>query len=148
MKPWILMLLLSACQPPEASTCTSVCGFRLLGQGINDSCSDFQAAEGRALAAFRPWVSENPADPRTACERLRGWSTSRVTTDAGSWVSWGREVAGLTFCLGRIYVLDQRDWRDTALSHEILHLLDCPRENVDHTGWDTWRWAAIEEANR
>lgn len=149
-----LALLLASCcstRPPPIG-CVTVCGLRL--RDVAD-CAALQAAEDRALEAFRPHVAN-------ACERFEGFAINRVNAPDGYWVDrWGRDVAGLTHCGGMVEVVNMDDdWRATSLAHELIHVLDCPARNGTHAGWEAmpdgglrpdgngWQYGAIDAANR
>jgi len=135
------LVLLLACNPPTPSvTCIGRCGLRLTGE-MWGTCEDFTRAELRAVDAMRSHLP-------TACARLDGWRVVAVATDGGGWVDqWGRTVAGLTYCQARTIAVERRPWWETALTHELIHALDCPGENPGHGGWDVWQWGAVEAAS-
>ena len=77
------------------------------------------------------------------CAELQYWTLFIHHPDAGQWIYAGQEVAGLCACdVHQIQVSE--DW--AALTHEMLHLHDCPVQNANHLGWDVNGYQAAIEA--
>ncbi len=134
---WAACIALTACEPArDVPSCQSVCGLRFDG----DDCSGFGRAAQRALEVFSTQVPD-------ACARLQAWVVYRVDTDDGSWTDfWGRQVAGVTWCGTRSIEIGSERWTENAFAHEVMHALECPEQNLDHTRWADWQWETIEKA--
>jgi len=133
-------------QVDAPGVCETSCGL-ILQHGTDmgsPACDAFQEAETRALRVILPHAPN-------ACQKWHGVSVILVETPDGYWVDqWGRTVGGVAWCQYRaLQVADEgNNWKATALTHELIHMTECPWENVGHQGWNVWQYKAINEADR
>jgi hypothetical protein len=125
---------------PWPLLCISRCGARLYAQpGVyQGTCEDFDAAEARVVGSF---VHFEP----NACDRLFGVLVAVQPT--ASWQIDTRHVAGVTRCNRRGIQIGSVPWTKGAYAHEVVHLLQCPAEDIEHSSWSPGIWAAIDAAN-
>lgn len=128
-----LAMLLDGCgKSPPTPNFVSPCGVRVFG---TSDAEGFAFAEVRALSAFRN------IEPRL-CQRLHNWTISILPPGSLG----DRAGQTLTDLLGIQLVSD--DWRRSAYSHELRHMIDYPRIDYAHASWGDEDWAAIAEANQ
>lgn len=138
MRAWsalalLMVFLLSACVAP---LCVTRCGLTVNELPKDWSCDDVQGREEAALWAFKA-----TKDPRlTTCNLTR---FHLMTVDAGSWWSFGKMVAGLTYCDNGAIVIGNRPPFESALPHELAHALqNCeplpPYNDTEgfHSNWE------------
>lgn len=102
-------------------------------------CQGLPEAESEALAAFADIYPK-------LCERVGGLTLYVWATSDGTWVdSYGRKVAGLTWCDLSAIELGNDDWTQNAYWHEMAHVAQCPTQDNSHSTWaDLGIWAKIE----
>lgn len=148
MKLVLAAVLLSGCgfiiadpQLPEPS-CVTVCGQKFFGE---HSCAEYQDAEDRALTYLGPLFE----DGSFVCRKLKDFKVS--ATKPEPWVDkWGRNVGGLSGCdvnpgqNGWATVLT--DLHELSYFHEVMHHMQCPKEETCRGNWPQEYFDAVKLA--
>jgi hypothetical protein len=134
---WALLLgALSSCLPFRVPSCRTGCG---MGAYVDEkACQELSEAEAEGVEAFA-YLDEG------LCDRLSEWTLYTVTHET-SWVdSWGRTVAGLTYCDLQAVEVAGTNWTRNAYWHELAHLAQCPTEDGAHRTWEGLEiWSHLE----
>lgn len=155
MKAWKRLALLMGCllsvsiaaSCAPAPLCITKCGLVADVLPVGWSCADLQGRESAALWAYR-----STKDPRLTICNLTRYHLAVV--DAGYWWSFGRNVAGMTYCENGSIVIGSQPPAGSALVHEMGHALqgcaplgpDNPKDHY-HSNWDRdGIYAAIDKA--
>lgn len=102
-------------------------------------CQGLPEAENEALTAFSDIYPQ-------LCERIGKLTLYIWATSDGTWVdSYGRKVAGLTWCDLSTVELGTDNVSTGAYFHEMAHVAQCPAQDNSHSTWaDLGIWAKIE----
>lgn len=102
-------------------------------------CESLTEAEEDAVEAFSDIY---PA----LCERIGGLTLYVWATSDGTWVdSYGRKVAGLTWCDLSTIELGTDDVSTGAYFHEMAHVAQCPEQDGSHSTWEALGlWVKID----
>lgn len=119
---------LFSCDVVKRPACRTECGMAVfhVQQNECEELSKYEKAAVKELTFVEPGL----------CQRLRYFSALVWTTDGGSWVdSYGRNVAGLTYCDLLTIELGTADWDKSAYFHEVAHVAQCPYQDATHSTW-------------
>lgn len=125
---FLTFALLLACGPIPPVMFTTPCGMNVLGTGYEPDPYDIANLERTAVAYGL-----------VTCGKLRGWQL--LTQSDAAWYSprHGIRIAGVTYCRSRTVEIgnsvDSLDFKKSAYAHELVHVGECPWENVNHDGW-------------
>ncbi len=117
------------------SRCETALGFQADEVPVGWTCQDVQAVETAIVREL-----QQAQDKRYVNCSLRGYKL--VVIDVESWWSFGRMVAGLTYCQNGNVIIGNSPPRKSALAHEMVHALqNCyplgPYDEKDfyHSNW-------------
>ncbi|GAC1590897.1 MAG: hypothetical protein NVS3B25_09790 [Hymenobacter sp.] len=140
MNALLLLALLAAPKPDAIDGCFTKCGL-MAPLESGQTCTELQAYEDATLAAYAAHVEGWSYDK--TCPALKGWSVlvhPDVDRD-GAWpISSTQNLLGLTIVEYRIVLVGRRDWSNSALAHELAHVLERhfagPKKDVgNHKNW-------------
>lgn len=124
----IMAVFMFCCDPVKHPACRTECGMGVFNVAP-DACAElskYEKAAVRELTFIEPGL----------CERLGYFNALIWATDGGSWVdSYGRNVAGLTYCDLLTIELGTSDWDKSAYFHEVAHVAQCPYQDTGHSTW-------------
>lgn len=113
------------------------------------NCAALQSLEHRAVRFFGDlgW-----GGPKGVCAALNGWELKRhyrrpsdgVACGPRAWAISGLCVRGYTHAQARAIELPDLEWREGALAHELVHVLDMAV--YDHAGHCSWEARGIKKA--
>lgn len=140
MRAWWPIGAVLSCAPvqrPPTPECITPCGIRAPG-----NCETLQALERRAVRVFGDlgW-----GGPKGVCAALNGWELARhyrrpsdgVACGPRAWAVAGFCVRGYTHVNTRTIELPDLEWRDGALTHELVHVLDLAVfDRAGHCAWE------------
>lgn len=150
MRSLALLALLTGCYPratrPDALATAPACvtpkGMRFTWLAPSSSSCTYAAtavSNGRNAYQQKAHVSQPDAF-------FDGWAVTtskefdpKASAQGGFVIQepWGAITAyGATYCEQKLIVVDGPSFRYGSFFHELGHLLDCPRKNALHEGWE------------
>lgn len=150
MKYFVLLsLLLTGCGPQEPiAKFESKCGLKFMGEveTLNDvpgwTKETLQDVEDTTIREFSGAVKDARFTEYLICGRLKGFRIFVKPTS--SWTDpWGRKVSGVTYCFERGMVVGLEQPYQSAIPHEIAHIVQgcepiqpaTEEQDADHANW-------------